>query len=715
MNRISSSKLAIIVNLRFILSCTIPFLATVLLASHAWAQPVSVSVSSVSLFFPDGPVQQTVHVTGDGITSELAGVNWLYVSNLVPGVMSDMIIGVYAPAAMTLTPGVYHGTVTVTASGGSAVVSVTLTVTASMQVSPAALTFTSTGSNQTKTLTIGSPYPDFELLTSAQTFSGGSWLRVSPAGQMWFLGTPIVLSVGVDYYAMPPGTYTGEIDLKPILAPADPGNYTYVQQRVPVTLIVPAVGGNVVLTGPTGTTVSSMSFAAQAGGEAPSPRQITVTSPAGAVKFNYAANAPWLLVNQSQSGQGTAPVSLSVGVNPAGLAANNYQGGITFTPAGGQVVTLPVTLTVTPAPSVSASPDSLSASCVAGGVPPLSETIRVSGNGGALGFTATASSAGNWLVVSPSSGTTPVAGTVPLTVSFTSLGGLTPNQVYTGTIVVAGTGGAAGSTTISVTLSVGAPLPTIVTATNAASYHSGTIAAGEIVTIFGTALGPAKGVALTPELMIGGRLPTTMGGVQVLVNNYPAALLYASATQISAIVPYEINAPVFLENVSLLVRYSGQSSNGILVEQASAAPGLFTADSSGSGPGAILNGDLTLNSRNNPAKPGDPVVLYLTGEGQTLPHGVSGSVTSPQPPYPQPVLPPVVTIDGQPAQVLFYAEAPGIVAGMLQINVQIPDGARSGDLPVVVTFGKASSQLTPAGAGAVTVSVQQAPASPPPA
>jgi uncharacterized protein (TIGR03437 family) len=319
-----------------------------------------------------------------------------------------------------------------------------------------------------------------------------------------------------------------------------------------------------------------------------------------------------------------------------------------------------------------------------------------------LAFTATASSVGNWLVVSPSSGTTPAT----LTVSFTNLGGLTGNQVHTGAILVGGTSGATGSTTIAVTLSVSAPLPTIVTATNAASYNSGAIAAGEIVTMFGSALGPATGVALTPELMVGGRLPTTLGGVQVLVNNYPAPLLYASATQISAIVPYEINAPVFLQNVSLLVTYSGHSSNGVLLEQASAAPGLFTADSSGSGPGAILNGDLSLNSRGNPAKPGDPVVLYLTGEGQTLPHGVSGSITSLEPPYPQPVLAPVVTIDGQPAQVLFYAEAPGIVAGMLQINVQIPAGVRSGDLPVVVTLGKTSSQLTSAGAGAVTVSVQ---------
>jgi uncharacterized protein (TIGR03437 family) len=67
---------------------------------------------------------------------------------------------------------------------------------------------------------------------------------------------------------------------------------------------------------------------------------------------------------------------------------------------------------------------------------------------------------------------------------------------------------------------------------------------------------------------------------------------------------------------------------------------------------------------------------------------------------------PVVTIDGQPAQVSFYGEAPGLVAGMLQVNVQVPAAARAGDLPVAVTIGAASSQLTASGTGAVTVSVR---------
>ena len=94
----------------------------------------------------------------------------------------------------------------------------------------------------------------------------------------------------------------------------------------------------------------------------------------------------------------------------------------------------------------------------------------------------------------------------------------------------------------------------------------------------------------------------------------------------------------------------------------------------------------------------------MTGEGQTSPAGVNGSVTTvslPAPRFtPQPLLPVAVLIDGQPAAISFAGEAPGIVAGVLQVNVQIPPGARSGDLSLIVSIGGNSSQ------NGVTVSVR---------
>ena len=109
------------------------------------------------------------------------------------------------------------------------------------------------------------------------------------------------------------------------------------------------------------------------------------------------------------------------------------------------------------------------------------------------------------------------------------------------------------------------------------------------------------------------------------------------------------------------------------LQGATTAPGVFTANGTGSGAGAI----------HGPAAPqarGGIVVLFLTGEGQTVPAGITGKVTEPAlvPPLtPVPLHAPTVLIGGISAPVLFYGEAPGLVSGVLQINVQIPQATQS--------------------------------------
>jgi uncharacterized protein (TIGR03437 family) len=92
----------------------------------------------------------------------------------------------------------------------------------------------------------------------------------------------------------------------------------------------------------------------------------------------------------------------------------------------------------------------------------------------------------------------------------------------------------------------------------------------------------------------------------------------------------------------------------------------------------------------------------MTGEGATG-HAVTGAVTlvAPAPPYTPPPLQPVtVLIGGAPASIQLAGEAPGLVARVMQLNVQIPANAASGNLPVSVSVGGISS---PSG---VTISVQ---------
>ncbi len=245
------------------------------------------------------------------------------------------------------------------------------------------------------------------------------------------------------------------------------------------------------------------------------------------------------------------------------------------------------------------------------------------------------------------------------------------------------------------------PVPppfTITAVSNAASSQSGPVSPGEIVTITGTNIGPTAPASLTLDQ--NGNVSSSIGGVQALFSGIPAPLTYASSSQINAVVPYGI---IGLVNPSLQINFQGQLSNTFALQSAPTVPALFTLNASGTGPGAILNQNGTVNSAANPAAKGSYIVLYATGEGQTAPPGVTGKITtvSPTPPLtPQPLLSVGVAIGGQSAAVAFYGEAPGIVSGVLQINAQIPATVTSGNLAVQVSIGGTSSQ------SGVTVSVQ---------
>ena len=73
---------------------------------------------------------------------------------------------------------------------------------------------------------------------------------------------------------------------------------------------------------------------------------------------------------------------------------------------------------------------------------------------------------------------------------------------------------------------------------NAASYVGGGVAPGEIVTIFGSGIGPSQSASL--QLAQNGRVATTLSATRILFNGVPAPLLYVSDKQSSAIVPYAI-------------------------------------------------------------------------------------------------------------------------------------------------------------------------------
>jgi uncharacterized protein (TIGR03437 family) len=83
------------------------------------------------------------------------------------------------------------------------------------------------------------------------------------------------------------------------------------------------------------------------------------------------------------------------------------------------------------------------------------------------------------------------------------------------------------------------------------------------------------------------------------------------------------------------------------------------------------------------------VEFFATGDGVEDPASVDGVVNGDF--IHAPVLPVSATIGGQTAQVLFYGSAPGLLAGVLQVEVVVPTGASTGAQPVVLTVGTASS------------------------
>lgn len=228
---------------------------------------------------------------------------------------------------------------------------------------------------------------------------------------------------------------------------------------------------------------------------------------------------------------------------------------------------------------------------------------------------------------------------------------------------------------------------------NAASFRGGPIAPGEIVTLFGTNLGPS---VLQEGWYVGDWLPQSVSGTEVFFDNVRAPIIHTSSGQVSAVVPYSrvtatglrlpLNNPT-----KIRLEYNGIPSNEIEVQVAASAPGVFTTNSSGFGQAVAVNGDdNSLNSTENPARRGSFMTIFITGEGQVATSWPDGRLPGTGE-WPHPVTPPVVTFGGVPGKVDFA----GLVwAGVTQINVIVPENAPAGVVPLTVSVAGRSSPDT---------------------
>ncbi len=226
--------------------------------------------------------------------------------------------------------------------------------------------------------------------------------------------------------------------------------------------------------------------------------------------------------------------------------------------------------------------------------------------------------------------------------------------------------------------------PTLASVLNAASlfpgyatqFPAGAVAPGEIVTLFGSGFGSAQ-----PSVSFG---PS------------PAPILYFSDCQINAVVPYEV-----IPSLTTLVTVQPGGGSGaqalgpVKLPVVVAAPAIFTINESGAGQGAILNQDSSVNSSTNPAAQGSIVSVYLTGVGALSPNISDGSLGPLSPPYPAPLTNVGATVGGVNAPVIFAGQAPSLIAGATQLNIQIPQNAPIGPaVPIVIYAGGYASQYT---------------------
>jgi uncharacterized protein (TIGR03437 family) len=223
---------------------------------------------------------------------------------------------------------------------------------------------------------------------------------------------------------------------------------------------------------------------------------------------------------------------------------------------------------------------------------------------------------------------------------------------------------------------------------NGASFQNGGVAPGEILAIFGTNLGPDP---LVP-IEIGAdhtTISSALAGTVVYFNDEPAPILFTSSHQVSVIVPYSVTDKTI---VNIRVEYGSTPSNAVSLPLSESSPALISLNASGTGQGAFLNKDNTLNSSKNPAHPGDTLTLFGTGGGLTNPLLSVQELVPTVQPLPVLRLPVQVSIGGKQMTVNYAGGSPGQPSGLLQVNVTLSSDVMTGDsVPVVLTIGSGTS------------------------
>lgn len=517
--------------------------------------------------------------------------------------------------------------------------------------------------------------------------AGASWLQASIGAQTSCAVSPngqcLPLSLVFSTSSLAAGTYTAFVSV------SDP-NAVDSPQTISVVVNVETVPSTLTL------------YAAPGGGVATAtidPKSVVSVQPSVGGGGNWLSVAaqgttqgayyPYLVSATTQTNQGPGAYAGTILVSGSNYAPDNH--------------TIEVTLNVTASPiaQLSASMVNLTASTGASSTGYVAVANAGQGSLTVSGATAAVTNGSGWL-----SATAASSGLVAITASAASL----PPGLYVGSVALSTNAVNNADLTIPVNFLVTRQTGPLIgfggVVDNAVA--SGTVAPGDIAVAYGiqfTTSAPGGPTTLP--------LATSFNNVQITVNGTPAPLYFTSAGQIDFEVPF--GTPPGTAIVQVID--NNQPGNSVSVTIAERAPKILVF---GGGTPIIVNySDGSIPSetftllKSHAAHPGDTLIIYAIGLGQTDPEATTGAAAT-NPPLLEIDPPVTVTLGGgfSPTTTitpLFTGLAPGFV-GLYQINVTLPENVPTGSssnnysVPLMMDVQGASTPpvyiaIAPAGQG----------------
>ncbi len=674
---------------------------TVLLTVNAASPQLSILNPLLSFTTTPNSPQSTTQTVGlentgggsIGFVSIGCSASWCTVgsapSSLGGGVEADLSITAN-PAG--LPPGFYYADLTLVSSVGTNTVPVSFFIAAN---STLALDQGGISLNMTAGGQVAVPDTSFLVNVSSTTavpfnaalLPGAPWLQLATTSGSASGTAPGTVSYSIDetaVSALAPGTYYGTIRVTAPSTVDSPQDYQVVLNVATTgkTKPDPTPAGLLFITSATGTPPPQIDHVF-ASSSAPTVYQASVATASG---------NQWLSVSPT-IGQTSvsAPGQGLVSVSPGGLTPGVYHGTVSYSLTASAVRTVNVTLIVeaaglTPSDKAGTLSGKAQAVCTPTQIVPT-QTGLVSN------FAAPASwptplevtladdcgnALGNGQIV-----TTFSNGDPPLILNLANAAA----GVYSGTWTPRRTGA---QVTVAAKASVpgfaavvaqvgGAVVPNVAPVlTPNGTLHIFTpqvgapLAPGTIVQIYGS--------QLANQVLAGSTIPlaTSLAGTSVLIGGEQSPLFFVSPGQINAQVPFDLTPG---QPYQVIVSNNGALSTPNSIEVGVVTPGVAALASGLANAQHVSDGSLVTDA--SPAKPGEYIVLYLAGMGATT-VPVANGAASPSSPLAQTQVTPTITLNSESIVPLFSGLTPGL-AGLYQIDFQVPADAPNGDLSLIVS------------------------------